>query len=85
MGPYRVSKRSVYLGPDLDAAVNAYLAKTGTEFNALVRAAVAKEIGQPDLGESVKMGRPAVQTTAKAKAPVSTAKKAKAKTAKKST
>lgn len=58
MGPYRISKRSVYLGPDLDSAVTTYLGDTGTEFNALVRTAIAKEIGKPELGESVKMGRP---------------------------
>lgn len=67
----RGAKRSIYLGPELDAAINLFLAKSGTEFNALVRTALANAIGKPELAESVKMGRPAVAPVPVKKTPKS--------------
>lgn len=58
MGESKGRPRLTYLGEQLDAALQDYLEKHGEKFAQLVRRAIAREIGRPELSNSVRMGRP---------------------------
>ena len=59
----------IYLGPELEEAVDAYLEESGQSFSEAVRSTLAKLIGRPDLAETVKMGRPKKSPAKKAARP----------------
>lgn len=57
-GKHAGKKRVLYLGAELDAALNAYVETRGEKLSEIVRSAIAAKIGRPDLAERVTMGRP---------------------------
>lgn len=69
MGRRLGPQRFVYLGQELDDAVQAHLESSGQSLSELVRAAVATAIGRPDLAETVRMGRPKKGDDVKTNAP----------------
>lgn len=54
----RRARRLVHLGDDLDAAVKAFADKSGQNIADVIRRATAQYIGQPELAEGVRVGRP---------------------------
>lgn len=54
----QASPQSIRLGEKLGTAAVKAAEKNGEELSTLVRRAVAKEIGKPDLADTVRMGRP---------------------------
>lgn len=56
--PDKQRKLTVFLGDDLEKAVDKHAKKTGEGRSSMVRRLLANEVGKPELANSVKMGRP---------------------------
>lgn len=63
------NRRFLRFSPAIDAAVDAYCQANGIDFSQLARQAICKEIGQPNLAQTMgKPGRPKPATTEPPKA-----------------
>lgn len=56
--PEKQRKLTVYLGPELEDALDKHLKKKKTDASTLVRRLLATDIGSPELADTVRMGRP---------------------------